>query len=543
MPANPYAASSEWWKHAVVYEIYPRSFGDSSNDGTGDLAGITAHLDYLKQLGVDAIWMTPMFPSPQVDFGYDVSDYRNVDPQYGTLEDFDKLVKEARKRDIKIILDFVVNHTSDQHEWFKASRKSKDNAYRDYYVWRNGRAEGVPPNNWSSGFGGSSWQFDKTTGQYYYHYFYPEQPDLNWRNPKVEREMLDTMRWWFKRGVYGFRLDAVDCLFEDPMLKDNPLVEGVDAYGIKKQDHIHDHSIPEVHAELQKMRKVTEEYKGRVLIGETWTSTPEQLAEYYGPQNNELQMPMYFNFTTINRLDAGMFREKTEAVERNTVGGWPVFVFSNHDIHRQVDRYAPEGADKNKVAKLLAGMYLTLRGTAIMYYGEELGMQNSDPTRREDVKDVIGQKGWPTEKGRDGERTPMQWNATVNAGFNEGAKPWLPVAADYKTRNVETEMADADSILNWYRQLIRLRRENAAISGGDYQTLAVDAPNVLGYTRSTQGKTVVVLLNLSGEAREVKLDAKLAPHKISVLAATGVRDVQPTRVKLEEFGVLVAEVE
>ena len=543
MPPNPHAASADWWKHAVVYEIYPRSFGDSNNDGTGDLAGITGHLDYLAKLGVDAIWLTPMFPSPQVDFGYDVSDYRNVDPQYGTLEDFDRLVKEAHKRGIKIILDFVVNHSSDQHAWFKASRESKNSPYRNYYIWRDGRGAKQPPNNWTSIFGGPSWKFDEKTGQYYYHFFYPEQPDLNWRNPKVEREMLDTMRWWYKRGVFGFRLDAVDSMFEDPALADNPPDEGVDSYGVPKQQHLHDHDIPEVHAELQKMRQVTDEYRGRVLIGETWTSNPQQLAEYYGPHNNELQMPMYFNFTTINRLDAAMFREKIEAVELNPAVSWPVFVLSNHDIHRQVDRYAPAGADRDKVAKLLAGMYLTLRGTPIMYYGEELGMQNNDPVRREDVKDMIGQKGWPTEKGRDGERTPMQWSAAVNAGFNRGAKPWLPVGGDYVTRNVDAEMADASSVLNWYRQMIRLRRESPAISEGDYHTVTVANPEVLAYTRSAKGKTVLVLLNLGQGDQRIALDATLAPHKLTVLAATGAPQATRAEVLLQGFGVVVAEIE
>ena len=543
MPPNPFVASSDWWKHAVIYEIYPRSYGDSNNDGTGDLAGITAHLDYLQRLGVDAIWMTPMFPSPQVDFGYDVSDYRNVDPQYGTLADFDGLVSEAKKRGIKVILDFVVNHSSDQHEWFKSSRLSKNSPYRDFYIWRDGRAASQPPNNWTSCFGGSSWTLDPKTGQYYYHYFYPEQPDLNWRNPKVEKEMFDTMRWWFERGVYGFRLDAVDALFEDPKLADNPPQEGMDAYGEPKQDHLNDHRIPEVHIELQKMRRIVDEYKGRVLIGETWTSTPAELAEYYGPHNDELQMPMYFNFTTINRLDAATFRDKIEAVEHNTVGGWPVFVLSNHDMRRQTDRYAPPGADKDKVAKLLAGMYLTLRGSAILYYGEELGMQNNDPARREDVKDIIGQKGWPTEKGRDGERTPMQWSAAPNAGFNQGAKPWLPVGSDYKTRNVAAEMADSASVLNWYRQIIRLRRDNLAISEGDYRTVAVTNPDVLAYTRSAKGKTVLVLLNLSAGDQTIALDSKIAPHKLTVLASTGAAAVERTQAQLQGFGVVIAEVE
>jgi alpha-glucosidase len=541
MPANAYKDSPEWWKHAVVYEVYPRSFADSNNDGMGDLPGITAHLDYLQQLGVDAIWMTPMFPSPQVDFGYDVSDYRAVDPQYGTLEDFDRLVQEADKRGIKVILDFVVNHSSDQHAWFKASRESKTNPYRNYYVWRDGRGPGQPPNNWTSGFGGSSWKYDERTGQYYYHYFYAEQPDLNWRNPKVEQEMFDTMRWWFKRGVYGFRLDAVDCLFEDSALEDNPAIGGVDAYGMPKQLHVHDHSIPEVHAELQKMRAVVDEYKGRVLIGETWTSTPAELAEYYGPHNNELQLPMYFNFTTVNKLDAMAFREKIEAVEANPVGGWPVYVLSNHDIRRQVNRYAPSDADKDKVAKLLAGMYLTLRGSAIMYYGEELGMQNNDPTRREDVKDVIGQKGWPEEKGRDGERTPMQWSAAANAGFNAGAQTWLPVGVDYKTRNVEAESAEAGSVLNWYRQLIALRRTMAPLAEGDYHSLETGNPQLLAYRRTSGGRSVLVVLNFSGTQQTVALDS-LAKGRPGVLASEGA-ELNGAKVRMDGYGVLIARME
>ncbi len=540
MPVNPFVASADWWKHAVIYELYPRSFGDSNNDGTGDLNGITQHLDHLQTLGIDAIWITPMFPSPQVDFGYDVSDYRNVDPQYGTLADFDRLVSEANKRGIKILLDFVVNHTSDQHQWFKNSTQSKNNRYRNFYIWRDGRGPGQPPNNWKSAFGGSSWKLDPASGQYYYHYFYPEQPDLNWRNPAVEKEMFDTMRWWFKRGVYGFRLDAVDALYEDEKLADNPTLPGVDPYGEPNQQHLNDHSLPEVHNALQRMRKVVDEYKGRVLIGETWTNTPAELTAYYGARNNELQMPMYFNFTTINRLDVAAFRERIEAVEQNPVGGWPVFVLSNHDIRRQVDRYTPAGADKDAVAKLLAAMYLTLRGTPIMYYGEELGMQNNDPARREDVKDVIGQKGWPTEKGRDGERTPMQWNASLNAGFNQGAKPWLPVGADSITRNVAAEMADSSSVLNWYRQIIRLRREHLALTEGDYQTVSTPSPNVLAYKRTANGKTILILLNFSEVPQSISLPPITADHTSTKLASSA-SQLNETQAQLEGFGVLVLE--
>ncbi len=289
------------------------------------------------------------------------------------------------------------------------------------------------------------------------------------------------------------------------------------------------------------MRRVVDEYPGRVLIGETWTSTPQELAEYYGPHNDELQLPMYFNFTTINKLDAARFRQRIEAVETNSAGGWPVFVLSNHDIIRQVDRYTPPGADKDQVARLLAALYLTLRGTPILYMGEELGMHNNDPLRREDVKDVIGRLGWPKEKGRDGERTPMQWDATVNAGFNQGAATWLPVGSDYKTRNVAVESADPASVLNWYRRLIELRRTVPALSEGDYNTLPVSDEHLLAFSRTLQGKTVVVLLNMSGDEQTVSL-ADLAPRGLRALA-TSAATMSGAQVKLSAYGALVAEVE
>ena len=544
MPINKFANRTEWWKHSVLYEIYPRSYADSNNDGTGDLNGITQHLDHLARLGVDAIWITPCFPSPQVDFGYDVSDYRNIDPQYGTLQDFDRLVSEAKKRNIKVILDFVVNHTSDQHRWFIESQKSQTNAYRDYYIWRDGKGEGQPPSNWTSTFGGPSWSFSSTTNQWYYHFFYPQQPDLNWRNAKVEKEMFDVTRFWYQRGVYGFRLDAVDTLFEDPNLTDNPPLPGADAYGMPMQQHIHDHSPAEVHAELQKLRKVADEYPGRVLIGETWTQTPQELAEYYGPLNNELQMPMYFNFTKITQLDANQFREKVDAIESNPVHGWPVYVLGNHDIRRYVDRYG-NAENKDQVAKLMSALYLTLRGSAIMYYGEEIGMENNDPKRVEDVKDVIGKKGWPKEIGRDGERTPMQWNASVNAGFNNGAKPWLPVDANYTTHNVATEAADPHSILNWYRQLIKLRRDNAAFYAGDYIPLNETDANVMSFLRKHGTSAAVVVLNFTAQPQTIALDTgKVASSHGRVLAATNpeMRNINFSKIQLEPYGVVIAQV-
>ncbi len=545
MPANLFVHDRGWWRHAVFYEIYPRSFADRNNDGTGDLNGITAHLDHLAALGVDAIWITPCFPSPQVDFGYDVSDYRNIDPQYGTLVDFDRLVREARRRGIKVILDFVVNHTSDQHPWFRQSRSSRTNPYRDYYVWRDGRKPGEPPNNWTSIFGGPGWTWDETTGQWYHHYFYPQQPDLNWRNPVVEREMFDIARFWFRRGVYGFRLDAVDILFEDPAFRDNPPAEGTDAYGQPAQRHVMDRDLPEVHTELQKLRKVADEFPGRVLVGETYTDSPEQLAAYYGPARNELQMPMYFNFTEVDRLDAAAFREKIDAIEHNRAGGWPVYVLGNHDIRRVVERYG-SGENKDAVAKLMAALQLTLRGTAILYYGDEIGMQNHDPTRVEDVKDVIGKLGWPKQKGRDGERTPMQWDASANAGFDAGARPWLPVNPDYVRRNVAAESADPGSVLNWYRAIIRLRRENPALYEGSYVPLNEHDAHLLAFVRQSRDRKVVVVLNMSGAEQVASFDGALGGAAGKVLATTRSRPAARVRfehVRVEPYGVVIAEVD
>ncbi|MGC2327101.1 MAG: alpha-amylase family glycosyl hydrolase, partial [Candidatus Sulfotelmatobacter sp.] len=317
-----------WWQHAVFYEIYPRSFADSNGDGIGDLNGIASKLDYLKDLGVDAIWISPCYPSPQFDFGYDVSDYENIDPMYGTLKDFQHLAKEAKKRDIRIIMDFVLNHSSSQHKWFLDSASSRTSAHRDWYIWRDGKAPGVPPNNWISDFGGSAWQFDPKTGQYYYHFFEVQQPDLNWRNPAVEKAMFDVTRFWYKNGVSGFRLDAVDLLFEDPNLHDNPVLPGTSDLGDPNMENKYNDKLPENHIELKKLRKVADQ-NNAVLIGETYTSNREELKEYYGDHNDEIQLPMDFMFCTVNKLSANDFR--TQIANAESTGGWPVYVIGNHD--------------------------------------------------------------------------------------------------------------------------------------------------------------------------------------------------------------------
>jgi alpha-glucosidase len=536
------AEGHQWWQHAVFYEIYPRSFMDSSGDGIGDLPGIESKLDYLKSLGVDAIWITPCYPSPQVDFGYDVSDYENIDPMYGTLADFDRLQQGAKTRGIRIIMDFVMNHSSDQHPWFIDSRSSRTSAKRDWYMWHDGKGSAVP-NNWVSTFGGSAWTKDFKTGQYYYHYFYAQQPDLNWRNPAVHDAMFDVTRWWYKRGVAGFRLDAVDTLFEDPELRDNPVLPGLNKYGDPNEQDLYNTKLPGVHVVLRELRKVADE-NNAVLIGETWTKDVNELKQYYGDHSDELQMPMDFLFTKVDRLSPPEFRRQIAAVD--SAGGWPVFVLSNHDIVRSYVRYG-DGRNNQAIAKLMASLYLTLRGTPIMYYGEEIGMQNTDPVRKEDVKDPIGRVGWPQEKGRDGERTPMQWDDSPNAGFTRGT-PWLPVPLIYKTVNVATELKDPASILNVYRSLLALRHQNRALLDGDYVALNENDPNVLSYLRRYKNEAVLVVLNMSSKPQQVSFD--LAPqgfdaknaHTLFTTVATGSKASSVSHLSLEPFSVYIGAV-
>jgi alpha-glucosidase len=530
------AEGHPWWQHAVFYEIYPRSFADSNHDGIGDLNGITAKLDYLKELGIDAIWISPCFPSPQVDFGYDVSDYDNIDPMYGTLADFDKLASEAKKRGIHIILDFVVNHSSDQHKWFLDSKSSHTAVHRDWYIWRDGKGD-QPPNNWTSEFGGSAWKFDPTTNQFYYHYFYAAQPDLNWRNPAVKDAMFDVTRFWYKRGVSGFRLDAVDTLYEDPDLKDNPEAGGKNAFGDPIQQRIYNTKLPELHDALRGLRKIADEYNA-VLIGETWTHDIAELNRYYGEGNNEIQLPMDFLFTKVDKLSADEFRKQIAAV--NSASGWPTFVISNHDIVRSYERYG-DGAHNDQIAKLMAGLYLTLRGTPILYYGEEIGMKTTPPTRKEEVQDPEGRTGWPKEKGRDGERTPMQWDEGKNAGFSD-AKPWLPVPPTYKTHNVADELKDTDSILSFYKSVLNLRHTNKALLDGSYVPLNETDKNVLTYLRVYKDETVLVALNMTGIVRTTNVQLSKNGFKAATkLVATGKSAAKGDVVELEPFGVFIGE--
>ena len=538
------AAGHPWWQHAVFYEIYPRSFADSNHDGVGDLNGITAHLDYLRQLGVDAIWITPCYPSPQVDFGYDVSDYENIDPQYGTLADFDRLAAAAQKRDIRIIMDYVLNHTSDQHPWFLDSRSSRTAEHRDWYVWRDGKGSS-PPNNWQSLFGGPAWEFDPKTGQFYLHQFYVQQPDLNWNNPAVKQALFDVTRFWYERGVAGFRLDAVDRLFET--YRDNPVK--TDADGSTEIEDLYTREQPGEHEILRELRQVSDPYHA-VLIGETWTDDTAGLLKYYGG-GRELQLPMDFNFATVNQLSASEFRKQIGFVESAcdrtamSVPGqpsciaWPVFLLSNHDMRRGYNRYG-DGKHNDQIARMMAALVLTLRGTPLLYYGEEIGMENNDPTRVEDVKDPVGRREWPRNKGRDGERTPMQWNGGVNAGFSE-ATPWLPVPPSYKTHNVAAEEKDKKSVLQFYRSLLKLRRENPVLAEGDYLAINPEDPNVLSFLRRAGGRAVLVALNLSSTPQSVTYSLASYSPRMKALLSSGGRGKFFDKVDLQPYGVFIAE--
>jgi alpha-glucosidase len=548
-PAKPAKADS-WWKHALIYEIYPRSFQDSNGDGIGDLNGITQRLDYLKGLGVDAIWLSPIYPSPQVDFGYDISNYEAIDPQYGTMADFDRLVAEAKKRNIRIIMDMVMNHTSDKHSWFIESASSKTNPKRDWYIWRDGKGPGEPPNNWQSTFGHSAWKWDPKTSQWYYHRFYAEQPDLNWRNPAVERAMFGVYRFWLNKGVAGFRLDAVPTLFEDEQLRDEGILPGTNAYGDPNLDDSMTNNLPEVHHVMRELRKVTNSYPGnRVLIGETYLPDIAELRKWYGADHDELQLPMDMQVGFLNKLDAGALRTRIDQAEHDIGDGQPLFVFDNHDNPRSWNRYG-DGKHNTDIARIIATLVLGTRATAMMYYGEELGMTTTAPTRVEDVKDPIGKIGWPKEKGRDGERTPMQWDGSPNAGFAPAsATPWLPVPSSYKTVNVAIESREDDSLLNWYQELIKLRRDNPALHDGALTMLNVNDNNVLSWLRKTaDGQTVLIACNFTAQPQNVAFDLSsqgVSGKQLKALLQTpGMDESQSlSSIKLPPYGVYIGQVE
>jgi alpha-glucosidase len=530
--ASESRAAPPWWQHAVIYEIYPRSFQDSNGDGIGDLNGITQRLGYLESLGVDAIWIGPFYPSPQVDFGYDISDYQAVDPQFGTLADFEHLVREAGAHHLRVIIDMVLNHTSDQHPWFRDAARSRDAAHHDFYVWSAGKpgpaGQRLPPNNWVSLFGGSAWQFVPAVGQFYYHRFYRQQPDLNWRNPQVEQHMFAAMRFWLDRGVAGFRLDAITELFEDAQLRDAPALGGSNAQGDPILSDVYTKNLPEVHEVMRRMRSMTDTYPGqRVLIGETYVPRTADLDAWYGgARHDELQLPMDTLVGLGNRLDAATFRARLGEAQSELHGSPPLVVFDNHDNPRSWDRFG-DGVHDAAIARIVATLLLTSRAAALIYQGQEIGQTTATPTRIEEVRDPLGISGWPKDKGRDGERTPMQWDgSSPQAGFSTNPRTWLPVTANYRSVNVRSEREDAGSLLNWYRRLIALRRDNPALREGRTVLLDKDNPSVLAYARiAADGQAVVVALNMSARPQTLSLalkDSGVAGSQLKTLLASPV---------------------
>ena len=507
-----------WWQTGIIYQIYPRSFQDTTGDGIGDLQGILQRLDYVRSLNVNCIWLSPINPSPMKDFGYDVANYSAVDPLYGTIEDFDRLLAAAHERGLKLILDLVPNHTSDQHPWFLESRSSRDNPKRDWYIWRDPAPTGGPPNNWTSFFGGSAWTLDAATGQYYLHQFVREQPELNYRNPAVLEAMLGEMRFWLERGVDGFRVDVIWLMIKDAELRDEPLDPNWDGVNPHfRLQHIYTQDQPEVHEVIRRMRALLDEYDERMMVGEIYLPNKELMA-YYGQAFDECHLP--FNFQLIDspwnaRPCAGWW---TSTKRTYRPDAWPNWVLGNHDKHRLATRVGP---DQARVANMLL---LTLRGTPTCYYGDELGMANvrippeflQDPqaVNQPEIADLVG---------RDPARTPMQWDASPNGGFAApGVQPWLPLADDYRTRNVAVQSTDPTSMLSFFRALTALRKSSPALVVGDYKSVDTGKDEVYAYLRTarTEGgeQRYLVVLNFGGGTH--RLDFSSLGKNAGILLST-----------------------
>ncbi len=545
----------KWWQRAVFYQIYPRSFADGNGDGIGDLPGIIDRLDYLQDLGIDAIWLSPHFPSPQADCGYDVSDYTDVAPEYGTLADFQRFLDGAHQRGLRVILDLVLNHTSDQHPWFLESRSSRDNPKRDWYVWRppappsphaqgEGRGGG-PPNNWQSTFGGSAWEYDETTGQYYYHYFFKQQPDLNWRNPAVRQAMWKAARFWLNLGVDGFRLDAIGTIFEDPAMPDHTCsMTQAELFAARRFAQTEEEKAlvdrewkamfgsqvdqPGMHPLMQELRQVVNEYPDRVLVGE------DDKIDYYGDGENELHLVFNFPLMRTDRLTPAWVRaNQQERLSALPPGAWPCNTLGNHDSDRVYSHFG-DGENNAALARLSLALMLTLRGTPFLYNGEEIGMsdlvladisQFRDPLGLMLYRMAIDEVDLPPETAlylaaqasRDKCRTPMPWQDAPNGGFSPaGVTPWLPVNPNYAQGvNVAAQSADPDSLLHFYRQLLRLRRATPALIEGDYTPLHTDAADYLAFLRRCESpeQTCLVVLNLSGKAQTLSFDLKVPRAK------------------------------
>jgi alpha-glucosidase len=483
-----------WWKHGVVYHIYPRSFRDTNGDGVGDLPGILEKLDYLQYLGVDAIWLSPIYASPHRDFGYDIEDYYSIDPIFGTLKDFKTLIKEAQKRNIHVIMDMVMNHTSNQHPWFLESRSSLDNPKRDWYIWHAG-VNGKVPNNWKNNFGSKAWTLDKTTGEYYYHSFFKEQPDLNWRNKELKKEFEKILRFWLDLGVGGFRFDVINMIVKDKKFRNNPSL--LEIFFHRKPVYTRDQ--PKALKIMKWIRGIIDSYDDRMSVGEIYTLPPgdsKLAAGYLGTGKDALHLA--FDFSLIFKpWDAAEYAKTLWRWYKNIpLTGWPCNVLSNHDLDRSYNR-GLFSRNKQERAVIHAFLMMTLRGTPFIYYGEEIGMSNTFiPYNR--IQDPLGKRYWPFYHGRDKARTPMQWDATENAGFSP-VKPWLPVNSRFEQVNVQRQLPDKTSLLNYYRDLIALRRKHPSLQSGNWNLVEVGNSNVLVFTRSTVDEKTAVVLNFSNQ--------------------------------------------
>ncbi len=489
-----------WWKHGVIYHIYPRSFNDSNNDGIGDINGIIEKLDYLVNLGIDAIWLSPIYQSPKVDFGYDVIDYKAIDTDYGNLDDFKNLLETAHSKNIKVIMDMIMNHTSDQHPWFIESRSSTDNIKRDWYIWQKGE-KNKKPNNWKSSFGKSAWQFDKKTEEYYLHSFFKEQPDLNWRNKELAKAFFKEIKFWLNLGVDGFRLDVINMIVKDKKYRNNPFVLNFPFL----QKHKYSRNRSKSYKIVEKLRKLIDKYQDKVLIGEIYVMPPgdSKLSASY-LTDDEKGIHLAFDFSLM--FQKWKAKNYFNCIEKSLSGipanAWPCNVLSNHDLKRNINRN-PFRSNQTEKAKIEAVLLLTLKGTPFIYYGEEIGMKNS-VINYSDIKDPLGKQFWPFYNGRDGARTPMQWNSDKYAGFST-AKPWLPVNANYNNINVDNEQNDNNSIYFVYHTLINLRKSNQALQKGDFKSLKRGKKGIMAYSRSFEDTTFIVVVNFTPNPEKVKL--------------------------------------
>jgi len=486
-----------WWKHGVIYHIYPRSFYDSSGDGIGDLHGIIARLDYLQDLGIDGIWLSPVYPSPMVDSGYDITDFRGIDPVFGTLNDFRRLLDEAHARGIRVIMDLVMNHTSDQHPWFQDSRSSLHSPRRNWYIWSDGKGKKLPT-NWRSAMGGSAWTRDNTTGQFYMHSFFKEQPDLNWRDRELQEVFFGEARYWLEMGVDGFRLDVINYIVKDDKMRDNPSDRGFPLFHQPKYTRNRPRSLKII----RDFRKMLEEYPERTSIGEIYTMPPgdaRAVAKYLGDGADGLHMAFDFSLIFRSWNAAKYFRCIREWYRRIPENGWPCNVLSNHDLLRSINRF-PWRRHQLKKAKVAAVLLLTLRGTPFLYYGEEIGIKNR-PIPYRKILDPIGKRFWPLFSGRDKARTPMQWDATPHAGFTTGI-PWLPVGWDYRTVNVSEQLKDPGSLLNVYRNMIRARRNHPSLREGNWEVIRRGRRGLLVYARTLGDEECVVMLNFTNQKKK-----------------------------------------